>query len=116
MQDPDYWCFLSLKKVVHVAARVSEQASSIAGSRQGFGKWLAQQLGPFFRNVKWPQVGVESLRIKNGELAAHMVGEPVARRVSSVDLTLRLSNNYADMVLDVSGASTFRMQRETVRS
>lgn len=75
----------------------------MAGSRRGFGKWLSQQLGPVVRNTKWPQVGVESIRIKNGELAAHMVGEPVPRRISSVDLTLRLSNNYADMVLDVAG-------------
>ena len=62
-----------------------------------------QQLGPIIGNSKWPQVGVECIRIRNGELAAHMVGEPIPRRISHVDLTVRLSNDYADMVLHVSG-------------
>lgn len=71
------------------------------------GNWMLQQLMPIIQNTKWPQVGVESLKIKNGKLAAYMVGEPIPRRISNVDLTLRLSNDYADMTLDVAGG-TFR--------
>ena len=46
---------------------------------------------------------MDALHIRNGELAAKMIGEPITRRISSVDLSVRLSNNYHDMVLDMTG-------------
>ena len=81
----------------------SSDFGDTAGSRQGLGNWVWQQLSPLIQNTTWPQVGVESIRIRNGKLVASMVGEPIPRRISNVDLTVRLSNDYADMTLDVSG-------------
>ena len=46
---------------------------------------------------------MESIRIRNGDLAATMVGEPIPRRISNVNATVRLSNDYADLYVDVAG-------------
>ena len=38
-------------------------------------------------------------------LQAFMAGEPIARQIDSVDLTVRLSSDYHNMTLDVSGVA-----------
>lgn len=93
--------------IANLTCASSVEFTSFAGSRQGLGNWVWQQVRPVIQNTKWPQVGVESIRIRNGKLAAHMVGEPIPRRISNVDLTVRLSNDYADMTLDVAGRVCF---------
>ena len=74
-----------------------------AGSRRGLQHWIWQQIKPAVSKIKLPALGVDALRIKQGELSARMVGEPIPRRISNVDMTLRVANNYHDMVLDLIG-------------
>lgn len=67
------------------------------------GGWLWQQVKPLVQNVRLPQVGVESVRIRRGELSATMAGEPIPRRISDVNCTVRFSDEYRNLVLDVAG-------------
>ena len=79
--------------------------SQHTGSFAGLTTWLWKGIKPAFSHVRLPEIGVDALHIRNGELAAKMVGEPISRRISNVDLSVRLSNNYHDMVLDMTGNS-----------
>lgn len=56
-----------------------------------------------------PDVGVESVRLRGGELQATLTGEPIPRRISGVDLTVRLSSDYRNMTLDVAGDSPYNL-------
>ena len=52
-------------------------------------------------------MAVDLVTIRDGRLAALMVGEPIARRIEGVDLSLRLGPQYKSLVLDIAGGSLF---------
>ena len=52
-----------------------------------------------------PQLALERVVIRNGDLWATLTGEAVPRHVQNVDLKLRLGRDYRTLTLDISGAS-----------
>lgn len=78
----------------------------IVGSRGGLGAWLATRLAPIAARLPVPAVHVETVRIRGGNLAACMAGEPIPRRVTNVDFTLRLGAGYRSLTMDVAGTPT----------
>lgn len=64
---------------------------------------MLRQIQPLLKDIQLPKVGVESIRIRGGELQATIVGESLARRISDISLTARLSLDYHDLTVDVAG-------------
>lgn len=65
-----------------------------------------ETIKPVVKNLKVPSVGVDAIHIRDGELRARMVGEPIPRHISHVNMILNLSNNYHDLKLDLTGTNS----------
>eukprot|EP00884_Botryococcus_braunii_P001435 jgi/Botrbrau1/11292/Bobra.0038s0058.1 len=70
-------------------------------------RWLERKLVPVVQRLQ-PEVAVEALSIRHGELKAYFVGEPIPRVINDVDLRLRLGPNYQTLKLDIFGNAQMR--------
>jgi hypothetical protein len=70
----------------------------------GLRAWAAKRISAALAQVQLPQLALERVVIRNGDLWATLTGEAVPRHVQNVDLKLRLGRDYRTLTLDISGA------------
>ena len=72
----------------------------------GLRAWAAKRISGVLSRVRPPQLALEAVVIRKGDLRATLTGETIPRHIQNVDLKLKLGRDYRTLTLDVSGTST----------
>ena len=75
-----------------------------AGNMGGVRAWAAGKIAGVLSAWHPPQLALEALHIRNGDLWASLTGEAIPRHIQNVDLSLRLGRDYRSLTLDITGA------------
>ena len=81
----------------------SSSKAATTGDVGGLTAWLTQTLEGLWQRVQLPEAALGGITIRHGTLLATMAGEPLPRRFDDVNLHLRLSADYRNMTVDLSG-------------
>ncbi len=80
-----------------------------AGSMGGVRAWAAGKIAGLLSAWRPPQLALEALHVRNGDLWASLTGEAIPRHIQNVDLSLRLGRDYRSLTLDITGARLLRV-------
>ena len=75
-------------------------ACPVAG---GLRAWAAKRISSTLSNIQAPQLALEHVVIRRGDLWATVTGEAIPRHVQNVDLKLKLGRDYRTLALDITG-------------
>lgn len=75
-----------------------------AGAMGGVRAWAAKRIGAVLASLQPPDVALNVVSIRGGDLYATLTGESIPRRVQNIDLKLRLGRDYRSLTLDLTGA------------
>lgn len=66
-------------------------------------KWLGQWGRAILTNVGTPEIALDSVTVRDGQLNMWVAGESVPRQFEQVDYTVALGRDYQDLDLALSG-------------
>ena len=69
----------------------------------GLRAWAAKRISSALSNIQAPQLALEHVVIRKGDLWATLTGEAIPRHVQNVDLKLKLGRDYRTLTLDITG-------------
>ena len=83
------------------------QRASLSELHFGADAWLQKWLGQWGRavlsNVGTPEMALDSITVRDGQLNMWVAGESVPRQFEQVDYTVALGRDYQDLDLALSG-------------
>ena len=91
-------------RCVHNAALSNHKIQSCPAA--GLRAWAAKHISATLAQVRLPQLALERVAIRNGDLWATLTGEAIPRHVEGVNLQLKLGRDYRTRTLDLSGLLT----------
>ena len=69
----------------------------------GLRAWAAKRISATLSTVRPPQLALERMVIRNGDLWATLTGEAIPRHIQNVNLQLKLGRDYRTLTLDITG-------------
>ena len=69
----------------------------------GLRAWAAKRISSTLTNIQAPQLALEHVVIRKGDLWATVTGEAIPRHVQNVDMKLKLGRDYRTLTLDITG-------------
>ncbi len=69
----------------------------------GVRAWAAKRIGALVKSLKPPDVALNAVSMRGGDLYATLTGEAVPRHVQNIDLKLRFGRDYRSITLDLNG-------------
>lgn len=90
-------------KIYSAVEIITSEFHALAGSPGGVMSWISSKWSAYWKTWKAPQVAVEAISIRDGRLSAFIAGEDVPRRFESVDVSVRLADNYSKLAVDITG-------------
>ena len=69
----------------------------------GLRAWAAKHISGTLANIQAPQLALEHVVIRKGDLWATVTGEAIPRHVQNIDLKLKLGRDYRTLTLDITG-------------
>ena len=71
----------------------------------GLRAWAAKHINAVLSKVQPPQLALEHVAIRNGDVWVTFTGEAIPRHIQNVDMKLKLGRDYHTLTLDVTGGS-----------
>jgi hypothetical protein len=69
----------------------------------GVRAWAAKRIGALVKSLKPPDVALNVVSLRGGDLYATLTGEAVPRHVQNIDMKLRFGRDYHSLTLDLTG-------------
>lgn len=77
--------------------------TSVGCAAGGLRAWAAKRISATLSQVGPPQLALERMVIRNGDLWATLTGEAIPRHIQNVNLQLKLGRDYRTLMLDITG-------------